>query len=122
MYKNPEDQKACVLKWKKEHPDRKKFLNKRWIANHPSYINFQSMKARTTNPSHTHYPNYGGRGIKVSPEWQTFARFEREFGYSKPGPKYTIDRIDNDGNYEPGNVQWLTGVENNQKRYAITRA
>ena len=75
------------------------------------------MHQRCYNPSHVAYKHYGGRGISIHPDWnrQTegldeLAAFEAFLSHIGPRPskKHSVDRIDNDGNYEPGNVRWAT--------------
>ena len=56
------------------------------------------------------YERYGGRGITVCERWQTFENFLKDVG-SAPSEKHSIDRINSDGNYEPGNVRWATNSE-----------
>lgn len=76
------------------------------------YHTWGQMKQRCQNPKDARYPRYGGRGIKVCDEWQSYVPFWRwseENGYDD---SLTIDRIDNDGNYEPSNCRWITGAEN----------
>lgn len=82
----------------------------------PAYKSWVSMKQRCYNQHDTHYPNYGGRGISVCDEWvNNFLEFRNHVG-PKPD-KCTLDRIDVDGNYEPGNVRWANShVQNSNTR------
>lgn len=69
------------------------------------------MRLRCNNPENDDYHHYGGRGIRVCVEWdQSFEVFLREVGY-RPQPGMSINRINNQGNYEPGNVRWATQKE-----------
>lgn len=77
---------------------------------HPLYSTWQGMKNRCMNPKSDTYGYYGGRGIKVCERWLDFANFLEDVG-DKPTLKHSLDRIDNDGDYEPGNVKWATQIE-----------
>lgn len=74
------------------------------------YRVWQNMLQRCNDSCHPGYLNYGGRGIKVCDQWKDFRVFLEDMGKRPEG--LTIDRIDNDGNYEPGNCRWVTSQEN----------
>jgi hypothetical protein len=81
----------------------------------PTYKTWQAMRDRCNNPNHRAFPNYGGRGIRVCDEWQSFAAFLEHVG-ERPSDAHEIDRIDVNGNYEPGNVRWVTRKQNSRNR------
>lgn len=81
------------------------------------YAIWQSMKKRCYNPHDLSYKNYGGRGITICDEWQNnfkaFYEWAQSSGYSE---KFTIDRINVNGNYEPNNCRWITNKEQCENR------
>lgn len=78
------------------------------------YWVWADMVGRCHNPNHKAYQNYGGRGIAVCDRWRMFIHFAADMG---PRPvDGMLDRINNDGNYEPGNCKWSTRKEQNSNR------
>ncbi len=74
----------------------------------PEYKAWKGMKTRCYNTNRKSYKDYGGRGIKVCDRWlESFENFYEDMG-EKPTQKHSLDRVDNDGNYEPGNCRWAT--------------
>jgi hypothetical protein len=69
-----------------------------------------AMRRRCSRPDQPNYKWYGGRGIRVCDRWQSFANFLADMGECPEG--YELDRINGDGNYEPGNCRWVTHKQN----------
>jgi hypothetical protein len=96
---------AYQREYVKSTPERKakaRALVAKYQREHPEYVAYRGAKQRCNNERNAAYKNYGGRGIKFL--FESFAQF---FAVLGPRPEgLTLDRIDNDGHYEPSNVRW----------------
>lgn len=106
---------VCKKCWKKTSP----IENKKYYNEHLLYFTWKNMMTRCYSEKHNSYKNYGGRGIKVCDIWHNFDNFEKDIlenlGEKEKGVLF--DRIDNNLNYQPGNVKWSSYKEsNNNKR------
>ena len=99
------------------------------MRKHELYATWTGERARCGTPTNPQYKGYGGRGITFYEPWQDFAVFvhdvEAEIGPRPEGrhpngkPKYSLDRKNNDGNYEPGNIRWVTDHESMLNRRSV---
>lgn len=80
----------------------------------PTYTTWRSMRLRCALKSRRDYPDYGGRGITVCDRWQEFENFLADMGEKPSGSQ--LDRINNNGNYEPRNCRWVSPTENANNR------
>lgn len=81
------------------------------MANTKEYRAYYSARSRCLHPNIDSYPFYGGRGIEF--RFKSFEEFFDDIGFA-PTPEHTLDRIDTNGHYEPGNVRWATPQEQNE--------
>ena len=88
---------------------------------HPLYGRWRGMRQRCTNPNHPLYQYYGARGITICERWDDFDNYVADVGLP-PADKPDLDRINNEGNYEPSNVRWVTHQQNLANRGAFKRS
>lgn len=98
----------------KDRPDRLASRRVGGLSKTSEYKIWLGMRRRCSNPKDSAYERYGGRGITVCDEWMTsFKPFYEHIG-QRPTPKHSVDRIDNNLGYMPGNVRWATAKEQQQ--------
>ena len=110
----------CI--WKtKQHPRLHTDGSRRWINGKATHIytEWRGIKERCNNPKNKSYKNYGGRGIKLCDEWNK--DFQSWFDYVSKLDHFgeegrTLDRIDNNDGYKPGNVRWATKSEQEKNK------
>ena len=91
-------------------------MTKHRMSKTAEYRTWQRMKARCLRPTHPDFPNYGGAGITIAPEWMNdFLAFLDHVG-PKPSPAHSIDRIQGHLGYHPGNVRWATPKMQSENR------
>lgn len=107
--------RSCGCQQQKQREDLGNQRRKHGRSKTSIYLTWSNMKRRCANPKDRSYSDYGGRGIAVCERWHTFENFLTDMG-ERPSDKHQLDRIDNDGNYEPGNCRWATKQEQMRNR------
>lgn len=85
-------------------------MTKHGLSGVPEFIVWKGMKQRCDGVNGKSFQRYGGRGIRYCPEWTDFGAFYADMG-PRPSREHSLERLDNDGNYEPGNCEWATRSE-----------
>ena len=93
---------------------KKETVTKHGLSKTQTYRSWINMKSRCTNPNKTRYSDYGGRGISVCKRWMKFENFYEDIG--KRPSNTSLERTDNNGNYEPGNCRWATPTEQQRNK------
>lgn len=104
--------KSCGCKRKSDFVTRN---SSHGMSGNPLFRIWQGMMNRCHNANNKDYASYGGRGIVVCDRWQEPANFIADMG-NRPSSKHSIDRVDVNGNYEPGNCRWATPLEQGENK------
>lgn len=131
---DPQKYQRATKKWRLKNPEKviaisakERLLNgpklmartKAWFARNPERSAYYNMRQRCYNPKSINYKNYGGRGIRV--KYKNFYAFLADVGV-RPNALFSIDRINNNGHYEPSNCKWSTPSEQayNRRKKTLT--
>ena len=113
--------KSCIDCARSMTIEEGRAMTREWGGISSEYRAWSHMNERCRNPNMKYYERYGGRGIKVCKEWQGdggFQRFIEHIG-PKPSRDHSLERIDNNSGYEPGNVKWATKKEQARNKEAV---
>ncbi len=105
----------AAISVRKHHPRLRQLLRKHGMANTPTHSVWSGMRGRCNRPKHKNYGDYGGRGIRVCERWRKFENFLADMG-ERPTAKHTLERVNNDGNYEPTNCCWALRTTQSRNR------
>ncbi len=97
--------------------NRTRKLKKEAVTKHPAFTRLKDMKARCYNKNNKRYSSYGGRGITICEEWMNDTKSFLDWADNKGFENgLSIDRIDNEGNYDPDNCRWATNSQQQQNK------